>query len=86
MPLVTFRNTRWGNGVTVQANTGREADCNAKDRYGEEHIDLNAEWTVRVTDGDELCWRRHADPDRPDNDVWTVWTRVSGFRDEIVNL
>lgn len=82
MAMVTIRNTHW-RSVTVQVNVGRETDCNRNPRAGEARLNRDQEWSLDVV-RTQVCWRRHADPDHPDDNVWTVWTSVSVFDDDKV--
>lgn len=67
---VNIINGRW-NRVTVEARIGDEPDPEANRSLGSKTMRRGETWPVR-SHGEDVWYRRDADPDRPDGQ-WTPW-------------
>ena len=76
---LTLNNPYWTK-VNVQLVVTRSSDC---DNRGEGFIDIrelvmprNQLEIIDVPNGANLCWRRDRNPDKPEDGVWTGWTKA----------
>jgi hypothetical protein len=60
--------------VNVEVRLGKNADCNQNRAFGTRQLRQGETWTI--TTGQDVCWRRDANPVQP-NGEWTGWNRQS---------
>ncbi|MGD9615806.1 MAG: hypothetical protein AB7H90_10715 [Alphaproteobacteria bacterium] len=79
---LTLNNPYWDR-VNVQLVVTRSSDCASR---GEGFIDSrelvmprNKLEVIDVPNGANVCWRRDRNPERPEEGVWTGWTKATLF-------
>jgi hypothetical protein len=58
--------------VNVEVRLGKNSDCNQNAAFGTRQLKQGETWTI--TTGQDVCWRRDANPAQP-NGQWTAWNR-----------
>jgi hypothetical protein len=68
---LTLKNQDFAS-VNVEVRLGKNADCGQNAAFGTRQLKQGETWTI--TTGQDVCWRRDANPVNP-NGQWTGWNR-----------
>jgi hypothetical protein len=68
---VNLSNRNW-NRITVEVRIGDDPNPEANRSLGSKSLGRGETWSIR-SQGEDVWYRRDADPDRP-NGQWTTWT------------